>query len=71
LSISFFLFLFVGTQSSTNGVGTGIPTSGSQSIGGGVFMCTGRSPWSGLLSREASEIVRVCMRVVSLYSNCT
>ena len=33
---------FVGTWSSTNGVGTGFTTSGIQSIGGGVSPCSGR-----------------------------
>jgi len=35
---------FVGTQSSTNGIGTGFTTSGIQPIGGGVSPCTRRSP---------------------------
>ena len=61
---------FVGTQSSTNGVGTGFTTSGIQSIGGGVSPCTGRSPWTVLLSRGTYGIVRACMRVVSLFSTC-
>jgi hypothetical protein len=62
---------FVGTRSSTNGVGIGFTTSGIQSIGGGVSLCTGKSPWTVLLSRGTYEIVRACMRVVSWISTCT
>jgi hypothetical protein len=68
--ISFFLFRFVGTRSSTNGVGMGYITPGMQLIGGGVSPCTGSSPWPGMLSRGTYEIVRACMRVVSEFSTC-
>ena len=62
---------FVGTRSSTNGVGTGFTTSGIQSIRGGVSPCTRRSPWMVLLSRGTYEIIRACMQVVSLFATCT
>jgi len=48
---------FVGYRSGTNGVGTGFTTSGIQSMGGGVSPCTGRSPWTVLVSRGTYEIV--------------
>jgi hypothetical protein len=35
---------FVGTRSSTNVIGTGFTTSGIQSVGRGVSLCTGYSP---------------------------
>jgi hypothetical protein len=70
LGISFFLFCFVGTRSSTNGVGMGYITLRMQLIGGGVSLCTGSSRWPGMLSRGTYEIVPACMRVVSVFSTC-
>jgi hypothetical protein len=48
-----------------------LPPPEIQSIGGGVSPCTGRSPWTVLLSRRTYEIVRVYIRVVPLFSTCT
>jgi hypothetical protein len=62
---------FVGTRSSTNGVGMGFMTSVILSIGAGVSLCTGWSPRTVLLSRGTDEIVQACMRLVSLFSTCT
>ena len=65
LGISFFLFLLLGPGPVQMASAQVLPPPEIPSIGGGVSLCTGRSPWTVLLSPGTYETVQACMRVVS------
>jgi len=66
-----FLFFLLGPVPVQMASSWVLPPPEIQSIGGGVFPCTGRSPWTVLLSCGTYEMVRACIQVVSLFSTCT
>lgn len=71
MSISFFQFLLLGPGPAQMASALVLPPPEIRSNGGGVSWCTGRSPWTLLLSGGMYEIVLSSMQVVSLGSTCT